>query len=248
MTGPASAHDDAQKVWRYLSFSRFVWLLQNKRLWLSRLDCLADPWEGALAGEQLEHVVSRHPPPPFPFPAPFPETALARAARITTIWRQTTFVSCWSVSEHESHALWRIYCGHTEGVAIQTTFGRLRQSVGGLPVYRIDYEIPGTRRQTPTRFDLVTKKRPMFKYEQEVRIVLEVDEKVEEPLLGHRLDWDAEKNAELIRVHPEADCSFMETVRAVVDHYAPALREHIAWSAMKAHPPLQSADPRGTVG
>lgn len=133
-------------------------------------------------------------------------------------------------------------------MAIQTTFGRLRQSVGGLPVYQMDYGAPGTRRQTPTRLDLVTKKRPMFKHEREVRIVLEVDEKVEEPLLGRCLDWDAENNAELIRVHPEADFSFMETVRAVVEHYAPALRERVAWSAMKAPPPLQSADPGATVG
>jgi hypothetical protein len=49
------------KVWRYMSFSRFIWLLQKKQLWLSRADRLGDPWEISLAGNQLEHVISRHP-------------------------------------------------------------------------------------------------------------------------------------------------------------------------------------------
>ena len=31
--------EDAQtKVWRYMTFSRFVWLLQKKQLWLSHTD------------------------------------------------------------------------------------------------------------------------------------------------------------------------------------------------------------------
>src|SRR5580692_9156866 len=48
-------------LWRYMSFAKFVWLLQNKRLWLARADTLNDPWELALAGEQLERVILRRP-------------------------------------------------------------------------------------------------------------------------------------------------------------------------------------------
>jgi hypothetical protein len=33
----------AEKGWRYLKFSRFVWLLQKKQLWLSLADLLGDP-------------------------------------------------------------------------------------------------------------------------------------------------------------------------------------------------------------
>jgi hypothetical protein len=158
------------------------------------------------------------------------------------MWRQQTFVSCWSASDHESHALWRIYCGPNEGIAIQTTFGRLRQSVGDLPVYRITYETPGSRKQTPTLPDLVTKKRPMFAYDNEVRVVRFVDEKNRAPpgedLIDHRLTWDPEKYVETIWVHPDADQSFMDTVGAAVDHYAPALSDRVEWSAMNERPPF----------
>jgi hypothetical protein len=32
----------AEKVWRYLRFSRFVWLLQKRQFWLSRTDLLTN--------------------------------------------------------------------------------------------------------------------------------------------------------------------------------------------------------------
>ena len=55
------------KVWRYFSFPRFVWLLQQRKLWLARVDTLEDPWESALAGDQLIHTIRRYPPPNFRF-------------------------------------------------------------------------------------------------------------------------------------------------------------------------------------
>ncbi|MGA8139733.1 MAG: hypothetical protein WB948_03535 [Desulfobaccales bacterium] len=234
--------EDAQtKVWRYMTFSRFVWLLQKKQLWLSRADLLGDPWEISLAGNQLEHVIARHPIIPLPYPEKMPETAMQRAKRIIKIWRRQTFVCCWSAGEHESHALWRIYCGNVEGVVVQTTMVKLIESVGGLPVYRVSYEKPGGRKQTPTLSDLVTKKRPAFAYEREVRVVLSTDQKdgagSEQEILGHGLDWDPEKNLEQIRIHPEADTCFMETVAVLVELYAPALKDRVAWSEINARPP-----------
>lgn len=231
------AIDDAQNVWRYMSFSRFLWLLQNKQLWLSRADLLGDRWEITLAGNQLEHMIARHPIPKLPLTGK-PESAMERAKRIIAVWRKNTFVSCWSASEHESHALWSIYCGSPEGVAIQTTFGRLRQSTGDLPVYPVSYETPGNSRRTATLVDLITKKRPMFAYEHEVRIVRHHrQEREHSEELGYRLEWNPEKNIEQIRIHPEADNSFFETVSAAVEDYTPALSGRLALSSMKESPP-----------
>jgi hypothetical protein len=123
-------------VWRYMSFGRFVWLLQKKALWLSRADLLGDPWEISLAGDQLAFVIERHPPSILNDPTAVPESAKGRSERIIRQWRRHSFVNCWSNSEHESHALWRIYCPSSEGVAIQTTITRLRDSVGHLQLHR----------------------------------------------------------------------------------------------------------------
>jgi hypothetical protein len=246
MTTYSSPGDDQEKVWRYMSFSRFVWLLQKKRLWLSRADLLGDPWEISLAGNQLEHVIARHPITPiteYHLYEKKPETALQRSKRIIKMWRRQTFVCCWSASEHESHALWRIYCHSFEGVAVQTTLGKLRESVSvaDAAVHRVIYEIPGNRRQTPTHTDLVTKKRPAFAYEREVRIVLFKNLKGipnNQKILGRELNWDPEKYLEQIRIHPEADNSFMESVVALVELYAPPLKDRLARSEMNARPPF----------
>jgi len=123
MTAPSS---EQTYVWRYLSFGRFVWLLQAKRLWLSRVDLLGDDWEMRLAGEQLKHAIARHPPTPL---GEVSEDPMARAARIIREWRLTSFVNCWSSQEHESYALWRVFRPSVEGVAIRSTLERLRASV-----------------------------------------------------------------------------------------------------------------------
>lgn len=221
-----------------MSFSRFVWLLQNRQLWLSRADLLGDPWEISLAGDQLSHVISRHPITPLSLAPGRPETAMERSERIIKKWRQQTFINCWSVADHESHALWRIYCIFFEGVAIQTTLNKLKESVGELKVYTVDYEIPGSRKQTPTHIDLSTKKRPMFAYENEVRIVHYIEDSLEPKPTGYALDWDIDHCVESIRFHPEADHSFMDVVTAAVESYAPTLKDKVIWSDMNAQPPF----------
>ena len=55
--------------------------------------------------------------------------------------------------------------------------------------------------------------------------VLISDGEVEENILGRRLEWNPEKNVELIRVHPEADYSFMETVSAAVKRCSTYIEE-----------------------
>jgi len=229
----------AEKVWRYMRFSRFVWMLQRKQLWLSRADVLGDPWEVSLAGEQLAHLISHAPILPLPLPEVMPETAMQRAQRIIPTWRRETFINCWSASSHESHALWRIYCGASEGVAIQSRFARLQASVGSKPLLKVTYETPGTSKRTPDCLDLATKKRPMFEYEREVRVVDWQSGVHREPeIVGYGLEWDPEKNLGSIRVHPEANESFIQTVVAVVDHYAPALNNRVARSDMSERPPF----------
>ncbi len=228
-------------VRRYLSFARFLWLLHNKALWLSRADLLGDPWELALAGDQLAHVLSRHPITTLPFTDKCSESGIERARRIIGLWRETTFVNCWSASDEESHALWRIYCPTAEGLAIQTTLEVLKASVAPVAVYRITYGPIGSIRRTPERSDLISRKRPMFAYENEVRIVYTADghsaPRLPTGSFGYQLPWDVEKLAARLLVHPEADQSFIDTVTATVAQLAPALVPRIAWSDMREPPP-----------
>jgi hypothetical protein len=227
-------------LWRYMSFAKFVWLLQNKRLWLARADTLNDPWELALAGEQLERVILRRPIRPLGDSEP-EEPILDRAVRINKLWRETTFINCWSSAEHESFALWKLFCGSNDGVAISVPTQSLHQAFGNVKLYVVTYDEPGTVLRTPTAMDLATKKRLMFDYEREVRAIATVDTsdpKLGKGEFGFTYDIDPEKLIRTIALHPEADSTLMDAVMRAVDDYAPKLRDKVAWSAMREPPPL----------
>lgn len=131
-----------------------------------------------LTGDQLEFLTRRQPPWPIPLADKW-ETAEQRFARVMPLWRRSTFVNCWSKLEHESHALWRIYCKSVEGVAVQTTLSKLVDSVGGLTVCAVTHGNPGKTKRTPGILDVVTKKQPWYDYEQEVRVVRSDDPRTE---------------------------------------------------------------------
>lgn len=231
--------DDSRRVWRYMNFARFVWLLQKKQLWLSRADLLGDPWEVTPSYEQVaqaRRVTWSVIEPAYP---------IGRNPLKEEIenWRGRTFVNCWTEQKHESHALWRVYCGPTEGVAIRTTLARLRHSVGDLPVDRVVYRDPELRPlgrdillTEPLALEkLALEKRPMFAYEHEVRIISRRPEPSSD--LGYPLAWDPAKVLEYVYVHPDADSAFMETVQEIVTQYAPPLADRVRWSAMIVRPP-----------
>lgn len=44
--------------------------------------------------------------------------------------KKRVFVNCWHLNEYESAAMWDLYLKNEEGVAIQTTFNRIKKSLG----------------------------------------------------------------------------------------------------------------------
>jgi len=224
-----------------MGFARFVWLLQRQALWFSRSDQLGDPWEVSLAGQQLEALLAT-----APVGTDFGNRGPAdRVRNVIESWRRLAYINCWSGCEHESHALWRIYCGRDDGVAVQTTWRRLRDSLSDVEIHRVSYLEPGSSEEPPTLAQRATEKRPMFAYEQEVRLLLRQDRLSQYTLAGPlgfprgiALNWSPDSTLETILVHPEADQAFFETVVATVEHYCPSLRASVRWSSMRERPPV----------
>ncbi|WFU77403.1 hypothetical protein QA645_22885 [Bradyrhizobium sp. CIAT3101] len=229
-----------RNLWRYMSFTKFLWLIQNRKLWFSRADKLNDPWELALAGDQLEHVILRRPIRSLQSDV-IEEPILDRARRINKLWRETTYISCWSSSDHESYALWRIFCGSTDGVAICAPSYNLTRAFQGVSWYPVTYDAPGTEIRTPSPTGLATRKRLMFQYEREVRAII-TDGMIGTPVTWHEFgctcDFDPELLISSIAVHPEADSTLMDAVVRVVRDYTPKLSDNVAWSKMREPPPL----------
>ncbi|MHC2839796.1 hypothetical protein [Bradyrhizobium diazoefficiens] len=177
------------RLWRYLSGEKFHWLVEQRRLYMPRLEQLAhnDPREGTMpdghAAWWRESIKS----------AATPDEAKAildnfqRIKGFVDRFRRDWFVSCWTKSETENFAFWQIYgrneatcgdCGQrrvgpTQSVAITTTFSKLERN---LPAYvevgvvkYSDYQITGAG--IANMLDYVMSKRQFYEYESEVRAI-----------------------------------------------------------------------------
>jgi hypothetical protein len=236
--------EDDQKLWRYMSFSRFLWMIQRKQLWLSRTDKLEDPWELAVTGDEITRLMLRAPSPSST--EPNSETPAERTKRITELWRTTTFVNCWCALNYESHALWRVFCGPKEGVAITTNWATLTATAENIPVVEVDYTRYGGQVRTPTLEKVSIRKRQMYDYEHEVRLIAHSDTpnpRLIQGEFGFQLPFEPRDLVLGIVVHPEADESFYEVVGAAVDTYAADIISRIQWSTMKEAPPVVIVGP-----
>src|SRR5688572_5268355 len=120
--------DDSTKIWRYVGLTKFLSLLSTRKLYLCRADKLDDPLEGVVP--QVTHEYAE---------AVFSKVAsnsvemAAQFAQVMRASREFTFVNCWHINDRESDAMWKLYSLVTEGVAIQSTVGRLKACLSAAP-------------------------------------------------------------------------------------------------------------------
>jgi len=87
--------------------------------------------------------------------------------------RSEIFLNCWHLSQHESYAMWKLYAGVDAGIAIKSTFRRLKdvlqmsQEHCGVGLTNYD-----TSHLEMNAVALAMYKRPHFQYESEVRAMV----------------------------------------------------------------------------
>ena len=261
----AQPKDDSIRVWRYLNLAKLVWLLENQKLYLSRLDLLEDSHEGSLPNITASQYYSEHLYHAFDINRKRlinefgeEEGTLKFQEMVPNILRQLEqvrshhqedrrhyFVNCWNMSNSESEAMWRLYCSDNNGIAIQTTYKKLVEStlsdknlfIGCINY--IDYESHSFPMDNV--FYKLMHKRISFAHEQEVRIIKTLTPQSwgtpqEVCLKGFELDWLVESIVDTIHVNPYAPNYFFDVVRNVVKRTFPQLEERVVWSKMRAAP------------
>lgn len=157
-------------LWRYLSFTKFVSLLQKQALFFSSVARLGDPFEGSYPrgniARRSDFMLQK---------SPEERRSISKNVEaFTKEARHTVVVNCWHRSSHESEAMWKLYSGEREGIAIKTDFtGLSRSFVGPKEVFigevrYIDYE-NDIIDEEENQFGLYLTKRKSFEHEAEVR-------------------------------------------------------------------------------
>jgi hypothetical protein len=185
-------------VWKYLDLSKFLDLLMSKKLFMSRSDKFEDQYEGTFSEPTFEEIKKLSiDNPDF--------------LNYYKTHREKVAISSWHINEYESFAMWQIFTQNSEGLAIQSTIGRLQESL--IPeinlkqyigeVNYIDYKkehIPFDDMFFPFLF-----KRKSFQYEGEVRIITDIGESDIKINDGLKINVDINQLIEKIYIHPKSE-------------------------------------------
>jgi hypothetical protein len=118
-------------VWRYLTFAKFISVLELRALWMSRLGSLLDQFAGTLPDKTRENMIASDLKweKTFEGRPELQEQLAGMADKNVADGRDVLVVNCWFLGESESSQMWKEYVGSTEGVAIRSTLKRLDQSI-----------------------------------------------------------------------------------------------------------------------
>lgn len=160
--------DEDSKLWRYIDLPKFLSVLGTSSLFFCRADYFEDPYEGLFPKYNPRYVDA--------------QTGRAIPEKNGNLasfkhFKQFMDITCWHESEYESEAMWKLYAKTGEGVAIQTTFARLRDSFANTPetvnigrVKYIDFDHDDVPRDfSKNIYDRFMYKRKSFEHEKEVR-------------------------------------------------------------------------------
>jgi hypothetical protein len=164
---PPQPPSDA-KIWRYISLTQLLSIMEREKLWFTCASAFDDPYEGV---RPKKNIISK----------------INEAKEISSDEKDTEefykylfskpmeigYVNCWNISPHESAALWKQYLEASQGVAITSTVRDIKQAFSTSrslkygKVKYIDYQsekIPDGH--TPPLYH----KRKSFSHEDEFRI------------------------------------------------------------------------------
>jgi len=213
--------DENATIWRYIDFTKFLFLLEKRALFFTSVSQLykSDKFEGSIPKgnlKQRKQLLARVP------------DKLMRAdvhmeeRRININMARATYVNCWTCFKYEIAALWKLYIRSNEGIAIKSSYRRLKESIEkdkfmvmiGLVQY-IDYD----KDVLPKAdfLNLAMHKRKSFQFERELRAMV----------IGWRLRGqsgiyvkaDLEKLIDRIYISPQGENWFLDLVKSIVEKY-----------------------------
>ena len=239
--------NDNDFLWRYLTFPKFVSMLKTQSLFFSRADKFDDPFEGAkgLAKNEVEwdsyyknffiHALKHS--------SQIPESLIERHSGVILdgfknmckAARLHTFINCWHKNNHESEAMWKLYCSDLkQGLAIKTTYKKLYRELNkknDIEIGEVQY-IDYTNQLVGPQAAFWSK-RKSFEHEKEVRALIHNFQNFEEkegisiPVsLNHLIDE--------VYVSPIASQWFVDVVDDITKRYG--LDKRVRQSDLGAKP------------
>ncbi len=165
-------------IWRYLSLDKFLDLIISKDLFFTNAAKMTDKYEGLIPKRNQEYLLKQIKNDGYSLK----DAEIESQIRLyqTNSLRELTLLNCWTINQHESYALWKIYLGGAKsGVAIKTTVGKLtRAIIKGKDPFDEDIFIAKVnsadfiKEEPENRFNVITTKNKFYEYEKELRLFI----------------------------------------------------------------------------
>ena len=160
-------------VWRYLTKTKFAWLVNESRLFMPQAARLGDPLEGTQPQGDANWWQTLIDNAETLDQKSILEHNRDLISRFAVAFRSQYYVSCWHVNEKINREMWESYANEPCSVAIRSTVGQLR---GVLPAYidigLVRYINYATERlPTLNMLEYITHKSNTFTPEKELRAV-----------------------------------------------------------------------------
>jgi hypothetical protein len=244
---------EGKKIWRYMDFVKFVSLLTTRSLYFACPLQLNDPFEGcvprshAKAEMQIVQKLVDDMLTLKPYFAAQSSSSLQQFDDRMQILRQelrsaprkaaSRFgVSCWHMSEHESEAMWKLYSALGQGLAIESTIGKLKASLGDAEGVQIDAVRYMDFDQDPIekghRHYRLFIKRKCFEHEKELRATILLSERG----TGFRVKCDLDVLISRVHVSPFVENYVRDAVEALCLGDAHILKKPVLQSRLLHEP------------
>lgn len=204
-------------VRRYMDLPKYLDLLRSKTLYLRRADGFSDRFEGALTPLFRKSLNESHAKGENEHDADY----FYRRSRTGS------FVSCWSLGADDNMALWQLYGGVSNSVAIMSTLDKIiDMALGWQTTVLIDKVQYIDHFKSPNMIigrytDFLKYKHEAYKYEEEVRIIVpKQDDGWERNPMGLRMSVsDIKSLIQSVIVAPESGTWFYELVKDISRKY-----------------------------
>lgn len=211
-----SPEDENVKIWRYMDFYKFISILEYNSLYFPSVKILGrfDKMEGFLPRNAIDRLSNL---------SENEHENLLKALKET---RKMLYVNSWHINEIESDAMWKIYLKSNAGLAIQSTFQRLKDSFSvfdkDIHIGKVKYVNPSDIKnlelvEAPINaFNLILHKRKSFEHERELRAALLLPKTNK---TGVRVGVDLNDLIENIYVAPQCEPWIKELIGKVLKRY-----------------------------
>lgn len=213
-----------KKIWKYMDLAKFIGILDKRALFFSRADKLGDPYEGSFPKTNVDkrrsvwttRIDGKH--------------AKLSLSEYYRLFVKRTAVSCWHLNDYESDAMWKLYLRSGEGIALQSSVGRLESSLTAytqnrIYMYQVEYIDFETYKIPEDSLAPYFHKRKSFEHEDEIRAVIQKDR--EGVINADRTPFkdgiyvpvDLEKLIERVYISPTCPDWQKEATQSIMDKY-----------------------------